>query len=449
MPEFFSLPSSLRLVAFSMGMLVVAMLLFCAVCGAICRRNKSHLAYIISLLCAILLMTIVRTPLIEGINEYVAYYSHLILFVPLGLAVYIAVSEKRYVLLVDAVWCAFNLPFLSVIPYYGYIATASLVVIMARTIFICKSSLENMALYPGRLAIKYSLDRTNDGVAFVNIFGRITYLNTILKWTLADMGISSYARATKIIDAVKAYAADGGRKISDTSYIVYIKDSAFRFAFDEPLTQISCVNVTEEEQLVKESEHNQELLKDANAELNEALNTIESVQKERELLRVKGLLHDELAQHLSILHMFILNDNSGDLKQIKDMLSSLEIAPSDMKEENTLEALANTLSTIDVSLKTSGDIPCNPHVQALVYKLAKEATTNAIKHAKAREIEIDFSTQNDKFTICAQNSGIMPKDIVFGNGLTTLKSEVEALGGNLEVKCDDKFVLTVSLPTNC
>ncbi len=449
MPEFISLPSTLRLVSFVVETLVAALLLFCTVFGIIGKRNKAHLAYIITLLCSIIVMAISRTPLIEGINEYFAYYSHLILLAPLGLAVYIAIRDKRYILILDAVWCAFNLPFLSVIPYYGYIAIGSLIIIMVRTIFICKYSIESLALYPGRLAIKHALDHTNDGVAFVNIFGRITYLNPILKWILQDLNISSYSKAAKIIDGIKSLSAENGRKISETSYIVYLNDTAYRFAFDQPLTQISCVNVTEEENLVKEYEKNQELLKEANNDLSEALNAIESVQKEKELLRIKGQLHDELAQHLSILHMFILNDNSSDIRQIKEMLSSLEITPKDSNEENNLESLSSTLNSIDVSLNTVGEIPNNDHIKALVYKLAKEMSTNAIKHAKAREINISFTTKDKDFEIVASNAGVMPKEIIFGNGLTTLKSEIDALGGTLDINCNNVFCLTVKLPLNC
>ena len=447
MSEIFALPSSVRLVTFIATMLVSAALLFCAVYGALGRRKPLHVAYVSSLFASMLVMTVTRTPLLENTNLTAATYVNLILLLPIALAIFILIREKRYyILIADIVWCIINLPFLTVIPHFAYVQTASIVYIIIRAVLIAKITLDSLSLYPGRLAIKDSLDRTADGIAFVNIFGRITYLNTVIKWALADMEISSYTRAKNIVDRIKSYAANDGRKVSDYSYIVNLNGKSYRFAFDHPISQITCVDVTEEEALVKETEHNKLLLENANDDLSTALSAIESIQKSRELVSVKGHIHDDLAQRLSILHMFILNDTSGNLRQMKDMLSTLEITSTPQQAPN-LDDLISVLASIGVNLNVNGEIPKDESIRTIIYKLAKEASTNAIKHAKSQAINVNITRDDQNLVIAATNGGIMPSSISFGNGLNTLKNEAESLGGTLEASITaGQFHLVLTLP---
>ncbi|MBQ9276406.1 MAG: hypothetical protein IJ226_02300 [Clostridia bacterium] len=448
MTEILSLPSSLRLVLFIAQMLTAATLLFCAVYGIVGKHRGLRVAHVCTLFASLVVVIVTHTPLLENMNAKVATYFHLILIAPFATATWILIKEKDFSFVLDMVWAIVTLPFLTVIPYFEYVSSACLVLVIIRAILIVKYTLDTVSKYPGRLAIKYALDRTADGIAFVNIFGRITYLNTELKWVLADLQISSYMRATKIADEIKRSAIKNGRKVSDLSYIVGIENKAYRFSFDSPLTQITCVDVTEEEQLVVESEQNNFLLEKTNKELNRALGEIDSIEKERELLKIKGQLHDELAQKLSVLHMFILNDKSGDLKNLKNLLSSLEITPTNDEYVGTVTDLVNSFKAIGVQIHTTGELPESENVKKIAYKLTKEATANAIKHAKASEISIEFETENNVFKARATNGGIMPKEIVFGNGLTTLKAEVEAQGGRFVAHIEGGFVVKIEVPTN-
>ena len=446
MTEILSLPSSLRLVLFIAEMLTAASLLFCAVYGIVGKHNRLRVAHACTLFASIVVIIVTHTPLLENMNLAVAEYFHLVLVAPFVTSIMLGIKERDFSYIMDAVWCVVTIPILTVIPYFEYVSSACLELVIIRAILIVKYTLDTVSKYPGRLAIKYAIDRTADGIAFVNIFGRITYLNTELKWVLADLQISSYMRATKIVEEIKRNALKNGRKVSDLSYIVGVENKAYRFSFDSPLTQITCVDVTEEENLVVESEQNNFLLEKTNDELSRALGEIDSIEKERELLKIKGQLHDELAQHLSILHMFILNDTSGDLKNLKNLLSSLEITAKKDEYVGTIADLVSSFRAIGVDIHTQGDLPDNEDVKKIAYKLTKEATTNAIKHAKASEIHIEFKTENNTFKARATNGGIMPKEIAFGNGLTTLKAEVESRGGSFEAYISDGFVLEIEVP---
>lgn|GEM_PF-1856152 len=446
MADILSLPASLRLMAFVFYTVASAILLFCIVYGIMTRRSKLSVAYLFGLFACLVIKAVTETPLIANQNLTVATYVHFVLLLPFALALTIGIKNKKYIAFADAIWCVFNLPFWTFIPSYGYLSIGSFAYILMRLVFIFKDTLIDLSKYPGRLSIKYALDDAEDGIAFVNLFGRLTYVNSMLGKILERLGISYYKSAKKIVEAIEEKAKAKGRIIDSGSYVVFIDEQAFRFAVEQPLTQITCVDVSEEEGLLKETEANKVLLKTANEDLARALKSIEKIQKERELLAVKGRIHDDLAQRLSILHMFILNDDPTDLTMIKDMLSSLEIAGRDTPSLSFIEELKSTLSSIGVTLEVEGEIPPSEKLLAFCYKLLKEATTNAVKHGKSRLVKAKFESQDDLFKAEVQDDGLPPKSLHFGNGLSGLLAEANALGGTVYVSFDIPFTLHAEIP---
>lgn len=201
---------------------------------------------------------------------------------------------------------------------------------------------------------------------------------------------------------------------------------SYRFIIDKKANQIICFDVTEEEKLIKQNESNKELLSRLNADLNEQLSKIDELQKEKELINIKGYIHDSLAQKLSILHMTLLMDKSTDLTNLKEMLSELDVS-SDINKVDELAYLKDLLSSIGVSLNIDGDLPADEKVKKLFVRAIKECSTNAIRHGSAKNINAIIS--DDSLTII--NDGVVPDKVVFGNGLNGIKIEAEQLGFTL------------------
>ena len=181
------------------------------------------------------------------------------------------------------------------------------------------------------------------------------------------------------------------------------------------------------------------MLSRLNDDLNEQLSKIDELQKEKELIDVKGYIHDSLAQKLSILHMTLLMDKSTDLTNLKEMLSELDVS-SDINKIDELTYLKDLLSSIGVSLNIDGDLPTDDKVKKLFLRAIKECSTNAIRHGNAKNINVALS---DKY-ISISNDGVITTDINFGNGLSGIKIEAEQLGYSLIVTTDDKFIVALS-----
>ena len=441
-----TLPASLRITMFVFETLTASALLFGIIYLAISRGQKLRIAYLSALLGCLIIAIVIRTPLMENMNVTVANYISLTFIIPATLSIVLLIKEKKWIRILDCIWCIFNITLLEVIPYYGYIVSGLFVYIMIRTIFFLVESLTSIKDYPGRFSVKYALDKQDDGIAYIDIFGHVRYINTSLKTTLSKLGISSYNNSRDILSLIKRKAIEYGRIVSGTSFIINIEESSYKFSIDNPLTQITCTDVTEEERLMSEIEENKTNLYKANQELNNTLETIESIQQYNELLTIKGNIHDSLAQQLSILHMFILNDNSTDLREVKKMLSNLDSSLS--IEENKGQdgkELQELLRVIGVDLTINGISPDNRDIRVFINKLIKETTTNAIRHGKANKIDVDIKDNGNYLTINITNNGIIPSEVTYGNGLTSIENELRKINGSMSIKLEPYFTIIAKI----
>ena len=441
-----SLPASVRVTMFFFEMIVSAIFLFLIVFGILGKRKKLYLSYLISLFISLIVIITTRTPIVLGQNETVSLCLNFVLIVPSVLGIIMFAKSKKIRFLFDSLMCILNIPIFAFIPYYAYIISVLFMYVVLRAILTLFESLENVKNYPGRLAIKSALDELNDGIAFVGTYGQLTYVNNALNNVFSSLKISSHTKAQNIEKNIIQKARENGRIVSQNTYIVNNKDKSFKFTFSRTPAQISCIDVTIEEKLLQQSEENKLSLEKANSELNLHLDQIDKIQREQELLSIKGHIHDSLAQQLSILHMFILNDNSNDLTELKQMLSNLEITQNDNACEDYLNNLAKLLKMIDVKLVITGKTPAQKELRTFVHKLIKEASTNAIKHGKASEIDVQIVENKKELKINISNNGVIPAKIVFGNGLNNIKAELKKFGGKMHIQTTNNFAIYTTIP---
>ena len=348
MRSILSLNPNMRTFLLICNMIICSILLFCIVYN---RRSKIYNAYILSIFVTLIIFILTRTPLTANQNELFATIINYIVLLPMLLTIFVYMERKDIIYFFDSLWFMFNMPLFEFLPHFKYIVSLSELYMILRCYFILLDTLENSKKYPGRLSIKQVLDSLPDGMLFVNKYGQISYINNSMKDFFAEIKLSSYKKSKEITEQLREMATKSGRIVSEQTFVIDIKDKSYKITFDNPLTQIYCIDVTAEEKLVKKFERNKILFKKANNELNENLKKIDKIQEQQELISIKGHIHDNLAQQLSILHMFILQDNSTDLSQIKNMLLSLKVTPENVDfEMDTISSLKTLLNMIGVNL---------------------------------------------------------------------------------------------------
>jgi signal transduction histidine kinase len=211
-------------------------------------------------------------------------------------------------------------------------------------------------------------------------------------------------------------------------------------------------------------------LRQANAELHGHIN--ERKRLENELLEIAdkerrriGLdLHDELGQHLNGLALMMKGlelklekrraPEAADATKIQGIVCAcLQQAravardlASDVGETNELSTAltrlakhVETLFQITCRLHLAKDIPLLPQLTVKqLYKIAQEAITNAIKHAKAKEVDITLVTTQDHLQLTIQNDGFpFPVKRLENNGmgLRIMQYRASVVNGTVEVKC--------------
>ncbi|PWI31150.1 two-component sensor histidine kinase [Flavobacteriaceae bacterium LYZ1037] len=201
------------------------------------------------------------------------------------------------------------------------------------------------------------------------------------------------------------------------------------------------------------------------SELKEALVVIETQNKlQDQRLRISRDLHDNIGAQLTFIissldnlkYGFKLPDNLNDkLKYISEFTTSTIYELRDTiwamnKSEISFEDLQSRISNfIEKANKSSEAVTFNfnvdqelknnkmfTSVQGMnMYRIIQEAINNALKYAKASQIDVDFSFKNRMYemTITDNGIGFDINQIALGNGLNNMKKRAHELDAEFEV----------------
>jgi signal transduction histidine kinase len=207
----------------------------------------------------------------------------------------------------------------------------------------------------------------------------------------------------------------------------------------------------------------QQSLEAANIRLTHHASTLEQLATSRERNRLALELHDTLAHTLSGLSVELETlkaywdvDRETAHKLLDQSLKTTRLGLEETRR--TLKALrASPLDDLGLPLALSKMVkdaasragfaldmpeiimlpPLSPDVEQCIYRVAQEAVTNVVKHAKAKKLEVKLEPENDKIKLTVRDDGI-GFDIK-GNGgtghfgLAGMQERARLAGGDLEI----------------
>ena len=184
---------------------------------------------------------------------------------------------------------------------------------------------------------------------------------------------------------------------------------------------------------------------------------------EREQRRFGAELHDSLGQQLTTIELRCqslkqdLPKNKTDLHSqiaqicqfLRDAITQTRsmahaLAPLDLR----LRSLVGALQELAVRMSKTGKFRCNFHVNSPglpvdttvaghLFRIAQEAVNNAVKHSRARTVNIDLARDNDNLVLTVSDNGVGFSPIRLKNrgiGLQLMQHRASAVGGKLEIQ---------------
>jgi len=219
----------------------------------------------------------------------------------------------------------------------------------------------------------------------------------------------------------------------------------------------------------------QQSLEDANVSLTHYASTLEHLTTSRERNRLARELHDTLAHTLSGLSVQLETikaywDVDQNLAR-SSLEKSIEVAHSGLEETrralkalraSPLDDLGLTLAiktlakeaaargNLDLDLSKSGEIPAlPPDVEHTIYRIAQEALTNVVNHARAKILTLKLEYIEGKVSLVVHDDGIgfdIEKSHKASHfGLVGMHERAGLIGGELRVTSSPGSGTTVRL----
>lgn len=202
----------------------------------------------------------------------------------------------------------------------------------------------------------------------------------------------------------------------------------------------------------------------ANEKLRMAREEIEHLAKVAERERIARDLHDVLGHTLSVI--ILKSELAGKLIDIDPARAKSEIADVENTSRTALAEVRSTirgyrahsleaeikqaratLETAGVSLKSEEEqIALSPVQESVVALVVREALTNVVRHAAARNCQLRLAPQNGNCLLEIQDDGCGGTHIE-GNGLRGMRERIEALGGSFvrETRAGTRLVIQFPL----
>ena len=246
-----------------------------------------------------------------------------------------------------------------------------------------------------------------------------------------------------------------------------------------------------EENLEKYRQHLEELVETRTAELTQAnIQLLEEIEArkllEKEILNISEQerrkigqeLHDSLGQQLTgVAFMTKVLEKKLARKSLDEAVDVTKIATLVNQATEQARGLARGLDPVDLEtgtlmsalqeLATSTEalfgIHCvfkcdkrieidNTEAAVHLYRIAQEALTNAIKHGKAKNIQIGLTRSRNKHIMTIKNDGLdFPKEFEArgtGMGLQIMNHRVDIIGGSLDIRkaAEGGTIVTCTFP---
>ncbi len=304
-------------------------------------------------------------------------------------------------------------------------------------------------------SIKESFDFLPTGLCFAKHNGTIQLVNhkmNELSYLITGEELQNANQFWRIVRSGKILPDVQRISGGDTPEIRLKDGTVYTFAREkvEHIFQITATDTTSLHKLTNRLMDNNEELEEMNERLRIYGETVDETTRARERLETKIRIHSELGQAL-LATRHSLSQSDADYRPIinawKRNIAVLRTEAEPSQSTDLLQSLIQIAESAGTKVEISGSIPPDNLIAELLTSAATEALTNAVRHAEASTLYVEFSESDDYYSARYTNDGNAPvAEIREGGGLGSLRSKIERFGGEMEILSAPQFVLNVKLP---
>ncbi len=235
----------------------------------------------------------------------------------------------------------------------------------------------------------------------------------------------------------------------------WIFDKQILYLNDEEIVQVTAMDVTELYNLANKLKKNNTMLRDMNVRLKLYRRNVENLTRTQQRLAMKMQIHDSIGQNLMMTRYYLANEAQESteqgisliLQKWKKTISLLRRELEYDEPKKVFKHLIDAAESAGVKVILQGEIPKEERIVELIINAGAEALTNAVRHAGAKELKIQFSQTGLVYCAVFTNDGRLPNiPLKEGGGLTGLRKRIESEGGTMTVSANPDFSLEVTIP---
>ncbi|MDO5734546.1 MAG: hypothetical protein Q4P08_05405 [Eubacteriales bacterium] len=307
-----------------------------------------------------------------------------------------------------------------------------------------------------RVAMKEAFDSFPQPLAIGLQDGRIDLMNSAMRKLILELELAPKdIKGLEELLLAKADLHEGPPRVYALSHgdcVYHVQGESF--AAPHRKYRILILNdISDEADLINELKLKNSELIHSNEQMEAILAQTEDIIMEREKTRLRNRIHDVMGQRLSILHLYIQQMEEGKappLTEITELLDSMleDLSKSANTEVTaTVDQIRDAAQLVGVQFSFIGKLPTDPKRERLILNIMREAVTNAIRHAQAKNIKASLVEKTDECILSISNDGRPPLlPISEGDGLKGMRFQLEQIGGSLELPHKLPFELRAVIP---
>ncbi len=302
-------------------------------------------------------------------------------------------------------------------------------------------------------SIKEGLDSLSSGLCFYEPSGRIILSNNCMQelcHKLMGRDLQNAALFWQLLQTGETANEVLCLRRGDTPAYRLPDGTVWSFAWEQlnGICQLTAADTTQIHELTSRLEKENQQLEQFNQRLRDYGEKADALTRAKERLEIKVKVHGMLGQALLATRRCLQDESVSSDEAMALWYHSVAVLHKEAVQETDkpLEALEKAAVATGITLELKGEIPEETKVRQLFLQAAAESLTNAISHAKANTLYVDFGEDPYAYCVSIYNDGLLPTGpIREGGGLSALRKHAERIGGQMEIQSVPQFILTVTI----